>query len=208
MTGVARFRIKAVLDLIEKLGFDSTLVSTHLQPQVWHSLPAHERYHRWGAAMVAITREFDAWNFPIRLPRFSSCRLSASLELAMKTAPTLGDAFTRCERYHQIWLPGWDMTRLNDEKEKVARFELPRIGANYLGAQYAREHCVSLILQMARRGYGSPGTSAPVDFMHAAPLSTNEHEDLFEAPIRFAAPRDAIEFRFGHDGFPASRRRP
>lgn len=187
-------RTKPIIDQFKQLGVDSALINAQLPSVTWPSLPAGERRRCWGQVLQTIVREYDVPAFPIRLGARFPVGAIPALELAMKAAPTLRDAFDRHQRFHAVWLAGWILTPRQDERRNILRFEIPPSGRDYVGACHVRELTLAITLQTARRLTGIPIRPRCVEFVHSAPHRTSEHDAFFDAPVRFAGPRDMIEF--------------
>lgn len=178
------------LKVIDELGFDPSIFTKRL-PGDWPLLPASEYTKRWGEAFFITAQEFDAPGLAARLAENLPVG-STVLDLALRSAPTLYEAFARHHRYSRMAC--WELELRAENDRKVVHIELPPpVGPEpWRGLQ--REVNLAFMLQTARAITGLPLQPRLVSFTHALPHDTTELEAFFQGPIRFGARFDEMEF--------------
>ncbi|MBP1687657.1 MAG: virS1 [Deltaproteobacteria bacterium] len=192
MVPIRGIKTERMLDLVASLGFDCGLFTRSMGGD-WYSLPADEYRRRCEEALFATAQEFGAPGVAIRLGRGFPVGAVPALDLAIKTAPTLHDALARLQRYHPIWFP-WTPKLRPEANRRVMHLELPPVDPKNLGAQYLNQVILAAVLETARKITSVCLRPRSVSFTHAAPRDTTELEEFFDAPLRFRAPYDSMEF--------------
>jgi AraC-like DNA-binding protein len=128
--------------------------------------------------------------------------------LVAKTAPTVGAGIERLLRYKDLRSRADTPLFKRDESRKIVRIEYPPTCSKGVGAQCHNEFGVASLLKLVRDVAKVPVRPRSVEFAHAAPPDTSEHQAFFDAPVRFQAHRDAIEFDFDTMAIPVTTADP
>ncbi len=192
MVSASGIKTERILNWIAESGFDRRPFTRSMERD-GHSLPADEYRRRCEEALFTTAGEFDAPAVAVRLARWFPGGALPALELAMKTAATLHEALARHQRYHGIWVP-WSLRLRPDTGRRVMHVNLPRADPSNLGANCLRELIFAALLQTARIITAVPLRPVSVSFAHPGPRDISELEEFFDAPLRFHAPQDDLEF--------------
>ena len=107
-------------------------------------------------------------------------------------SPTLGAAFARVARYHSIWTDGalFTVESTGETSAIVYRYSDPSIPEHRQDSEMTLATVTTLCRNIATPDF----TPAVVEFQHAAPANTSEHQQLFNCPVRFGAPTNRLSF--------------
>ncbi|HXK21406.1 MAG TPA: AraC family transcriptional regulator ligand-binding domain-containing protein [Myxococcota bacterium] len=152
--------------------------------------PWDERPRLWSRIMRAIRID----GFPIRVAQRYSAGEIGPLGLTAQVAPDLRSAFERLLQ-HQHVLAGTVLSRMRDDVERgITIFEILPVEGGDLGGRCRREMMIATGIQFARDITGVRVRPRRVCFRHAEPNDPREHEEFFDAEIRFDADYDGLEF--------------
>jgi AraC-like DNA-binding protein len=113
------------------------------------------------------------------------------LALAVHSSATLGEAYRRAARYVRL---------VNDTLEIQLSLDGPwcrlsrRQHAPLGGLRHGVECALAMLALLGRQSLGSRFRLERVTFQHPAPASVAEHARIFEAPVAFGEPEDALIF--------------
>ena len=114
-----------------------------------------------------------------------------ALDYTLRHCATAGDALDRVQRYQRL-LHDRGVIRIDVEDE------FARYAQSWHADPPAPRQFVEFVFAMwafrMRRSSARPFPLIEVAFAHPAPADTDEHRRVFAAPLRFAAPENAITF--------------
>lgn len=118
-----------------------------------------------------------------------------ALGLALKTAPTVGDALRRLVRYVLVLSDTleYELT----EQPFGLTFALNGRPHHRRGAALANECALAAVTAMLRQIVGTRLVPREVTFRHAAPPTDRAHREYFGCPVTFGSPVDAIHLTSG-----------
>ncbi|MFN8625795.1 MAG: helix-turn-helix domain-containing protein [Candidatus Binatia bacterium] len=177
--------------MIDELGLDQSIFTKRL-PKNWYLLPTSEYRKRWGEAFYVTAQEFHTPGLAARLAEKFPAG-STVLDVAMRCAPNLYEAFLRHGRYYRMAC--WEVQAHADIERKVVHIELPPpVRPEEPWCAPLREVSLATLLQTGRAITGFPLQPRSVSFTHARPHDTRELEVFFHAPIRFGARSNEMVF--------------
>jgi AraC-like DNA-binding protein len=129
--------------------------------------------------------------FGLHVAEIARRRTDNVLSLALHSSSTLGDAYRRAARYVHLVN---DTLEIRLELEGAACWLIPQQHGPEGSARQGVEFSLVLLFLFGRQALGSTFRLEKVSFRHPPPRSAAEHARLFEAPIAFGQPRDALVF--------------
>jgi len=113
-----------------------------------------------------------------------------ALGLAWKSAPNLLGSFSRVARYWRLWT---SFTQYElQETDGGILFVEHREGIRRLGIRISIEADLASGVSLSRQVSPRPFSPIEVTFKHAAPKTTEHHEEYFGCPVHFGADKDAM----------------
>lgn len=113
-----------------------------------------------------------------------------ALGLAIKTAPTVGDALHRLARYIHVVSDTLEYELVDEGAGRA--IALRGRPFHRRGAQLANECALAAVTSAVRQVAAGPLAIEAVSFRHAAPADTAPHGAYFGCPVRFGRPVDAV----------------
>ncbi|MCR9109340.1 AraC family transcriptional regulator [Marivita sp. XM-24bin2] len=132
----------------------------------------------------------DVTELPIHVGASMRCDDYGALGLAWKAAPNLLGSCSRVERYARLWTGVVSYALRPDPKGIL--FILHRPGERRLGMRLSNEATLASTVALARQVCPVPFSPVEILIQHAAPKSTDFHEDWFGCPVTFDAGLDAV----------------
>lgn len=111
------------------------------------------------------------------------------LAYAVRSCATLGEHCRRVERYARLLHP--DMFFKLEVEDQTARLVNGLVNGQRL-PRHPAECMLALAVLQGRRAVGDDLSFIEVRFVHEAPISTQEHERIFRAPIRHGCARSEL----------------
>jgi AraC-like DNA-binding protein len=143
--------------------------------------------------------------FGLHVAELSRRQPDNPLALAVHSSATLGEAYRRAARYVHLINDTLEI-RLEIEAEGEGEGDRCRLSHHQHAPIGRVRHGVELSLAMfflVGKQTAGPGFGVErVSFRHARPASDAEHVRLFEAPVDFAQPHDALHFPASHLDLP------
>ncbi len=133
----------------------------------------------------------DDADFPMRYGDALRCDDLGALGLAVKTAPTLGDALHRLVRYILVLSDTLEYELRDEPWGRV--FALTGRPHHRRGAALANECALAAVASVVREVVGGDLAPRAVTFRHPAPATARRHEEYFGCPVRFGSALDGIE---------------
>jgi len=118
-----------------------------------------------------------------------------ALGLAMKTAPTVGDALRRLIRYVLVLSDTLEYELA--DRPGGGTFALVGRSHHRRGMALANECAVAAVVSCLRQATGTRLTPHEVSFGHVAPSSDRHHRAYFGCPVDFGAPVDGVRLDDG-----------
>jgi AraC-like DNA-binding protein len=105
---------------------------------------------------------------------------------------TLGAAFARVARYHSIWTDGalFTLESANETSAIIYSYVDPCIHEHRQDSEMTLATVTTLCRNIATPNF----TPTTVEFQHATPADTSEHQRLFNCPVNFGAPANRLSF--------------
>ncbi len=192
--GVAVIFLRALLDSGARFGVEPTTVLDRLGL----ARDALDDQNAW----ISVETMTRAWELVPELSNDPDFGLHAAettptgaygvLEYATITSPTAAVALARVERYYRL-ISG--MSDIRFERDGThARISLKPVAGGERNLRHYTEHFFTLLatrLSILTLDKASP---LAIDFAHAAPSTTTEHERVFGAKVRFSRPHAEILF--------------
>jgi AraC-like DNA-binding protein len=149
---------------------------------------------------VPQTVELALWNEAVRRSGDEALALHAAetlapgafdvLDWAVRTSPTLGEAYSCVVRYHRLV---HDFVRFDLEiRDGVACLHHQTFGDLVKAARSCSDFALATLVVVGRQVTGIDWDPREVAFQHAAPTDVGEYQRLFRSPLRFGAPRDEL----------------
>lgn len=133
----------------------------------------------------------DDHELPFRYGEAISPDDLGALGLALKTAPTIGDALHRLVRYLLVLSDTLEYELIDQPWGQT--FALTGRPHHRRGAALANECALAAVVSMVRRCSGVPMNPRNVSFRHGAPPNEQHHRDYFGCPVTFHAPINGID---------------
>lgn len=134
----------------------------------------------------------DDHEFPFRYAQALHPDHLGALGLAIKTAPTVGDALDRLIRYILVLSDTLEYEFVDQPSGKV--FALRGRPHHRRGAALANECALAAVTEAARRIAGKRVTPIAVTFRHRSPTTAAPHREFFGCPVSFDAAVDGVHF--------------
>lgn len=178
-------------------GADDLLTSVGLSPDAEPATWAGESSIDEGAYYGLLERAAgpDDPGLPFRYGEAISPDDLGALGLAMKTAPTVGDALRRLVRYVLVLSDTLEYELVDVPGGRV--FALTGRPHHRRGAALANECALAAVMSMVRRCIGERVSPREVVFRHPAPPSDRFHREYFGCRVTFGAPLNGIDFETG-----------
>lgn len=135
----------------------------------------------------------DDHGLPFRYAQALTTDDLGALGLALKTAPTVGDALKRVARYILVLSDTLSYELVDRPWGRL--FVLAGRPGHRRGAALANECALAAITSMVRQIVGERLVPREVTFRHAAPADDRPHRDYFGCPVTFRAPVDSVGLR-------------
>lgn len=178
--GISNAVVAPVLRALSELGF----VAPAPSGEVVASSAANTLFDAAAAALKSETVGIDvAKRVPIGA--------LGMLDYALCSSPTLRDGLKRTARFYGVVTQRVRLTMLEQGPVATLLFE------RQPGMSHSRhwiEFSFAMFAERIRGTLGVPMTFSEVSLVHEAPASSKAHDAFFGAPVRFAAPRDALVF--------------
>ncbi len=126
--------------------------------------------------------------------------LPSVLGQALFASATIGEGLRRLLRFLHLY-HGEAMLWLEEDGDGVRLCHTPDPGTPEV-TRALSERAFAAVFLSARRQAGAGFTLREVTFAHAAPPSVTEHARIFEAPVRFGQPVEALVFDRAHLDLP------
>jgi AraC-like DNA-binding protein len=174
-----------ILQTALEAGMDGAALRELQRSEAWT-----ERSRIWGRIMRSVRVD----GFPVRVAQRYRLGDIGPLGMAVRVAPTLGDAFQRLVHLQHL-LTGEAIAQIRDDAAHgTVVLEYHSSEGTDLGGRCLREMMVAAGVQFAREASGQRIRPRRVSFSHAAPRDSSEHEAFFDCEIRFEADYDGLEF--------------
>lgn len=180
---------RALLDACARLGLDTRriLQGANLDAAAVHDpdarIPIDQVDALWRHA-YQLSNDPQLALHAIEVLPFGAYRV---IDFLASNAPTIGAALAKVSDYFPLVSPAVRLPYLVGEREVTFAFEGPK-RASGLARPYA-EYTLAAVFLRTRVGTNTPYRPIRVDFSFPSPGSAAEHERIFDAPVRFNAPR-------------------
>jgi AraC-like DNA-binding protein len=171
-------------DLLASVG-----LSPGVEPSTWAGESIDEDAYY---GLLERTAGADDHGLPFRYGEAISPDDFGALGLAMKTAPTIGDALNRLVRYLLVLSDTLEYEFI--EQPWGRTFALTRRPHHRRGAALANECALAAVVSIVRQCSDERITPRNVSFRHGAPPTEQHHRDYFGCPVTFHAPINGIDF--------------
>jgi AraC-like DNA-binding protein len=155
-------------------------------------------------ARIPLELETQLWDDAARLSRDEAFGLHAAekvrpgafdvLDYAVRSAPTLRGSLQRLARYNRL-VHDAAVFKLIDRGEALRVEHALRMSATQ--SRHAAEFTLASMVVIGEQISGARVRPSAVEFRHAAPASTVEHERIFGLRPRFSAPVNALDLASG-----------
>lgn len=169
-------------DLLEGLGIDA---DAPVDPS---QMVASEDYYAFFADLAR--RDPEGLTLPLRTGASMRIDEYGAFGLAWKSAPTLGGAYARAERYARVLTSV--ATYEVEQTPEGAYMNLHREGERTLGMRLSNEATLASVVAISQQVCTQPFTPLAVHLKHEAPETRAAHEQHFGCPVHFGSDRDAI----------------